>query len=644
MSEVFDISTPPNLIDATLVRVNEPIETDQPISQNANPSLPLMRWLAAAMIVLALGLSVYVMWQPSGMTGNGSSLLAAGEVPTNDEIDKIKEFIRSAHGASARYLNNPRPGGSPMLVPIEENKLAGVLEAISDAIEATPEDIAKWEPTKEAVLQFSDGTAVLQYDSGEIISLKLPGWKSARDYETDSVFADTLQYWIEKSTMQRSEPPPEISEITEGVIREWTGSDSAVKKPEVRFATDQNAWMKVWNDHMPYRTRFVLPDVDFEKQLVVVVFGGEMKGALKYSLHAVLHFQPTVRIRLLKDESDKTTTPFGFWVFDADFVPEFAAIELDTPKEGGRYPVWQTLRKRSGVAVTGSAFSNEWTNLRLFEDESSASGSFKATVELLDDYEEENGRSLLGNHVLTTQNEFKELFKIVAEKDFDRPEILDVDFRKHWVFASIRPGASGPSAFKKIQLVGSNSNSIHFRVGHEVSVILGLWQDYGFWVLPRDDRIWVQEVKDSEASNPNDRWAEKPGFRVVQKFGVVASETAYDGQHTAAGYHLVKDAKTLADLSMTSGVKLPEDFADFDKEMVLVILDQNEMLFEGMSIEVDGENKITYSVAGPSGVNPGFHSQVGFFVLPKHDKPISLYRSVTVGPSQPSVKLVKEFE
>ncbi|MHC4841101.1 MAG: hypothetical protein ACYTDT_09130 [Planctomycetota bacterium] len=632
MNEVFNAEAPPNLIDATLARVNQPIEIDEVATQAAIPPLRGVRWLAAAMIVLALGLSVYVMWQPSGGYSNGPSLLAPGEIPVGDDVDAINEYLGTATGLKARMLESPRPGGDPMLVPVDEDEITRIVDLIASSITGIPTSRSDWAPDKEIQLVFPEGTGTIQYNSGKLLSVKLPGWSGDREYDANASFVDAIQHWVDESVTQHEDDIREEPAIEWKVGQRWEGSDSAAKERQIIIARDEKAWIGIWDIHRPKREKFILPQVDFNTHIVLAVFGGEKFNSRGYYIDSVLGGRNSMIIRI--DENTYQTAgkavkagPYGFWV-----LPNHRSITVEENVQGllNKPPLWNKIKAYEFVGSSDAV----WLADRPRIHHAFTGEDFRIGTE--------------ETHIITTQDKWESLKRRAVGNLQINMDWPDVDFRTQWIFARFGPGLKGFGGFS-LEIAGSTDAEIHFRTfftepKHVPHVRAKMTNIHGMWVLSRDSRRWVQETGELKVVGDPLKWQEEQPIVVKQEFGVIASKTAYDGQHKSVVYYLVKKANILADVSQMSGVKLPKDFADLGKEMVLVIFDERARLFEGMSIEVEGESKITYSMTGPSGVDPGHHSQVGFFVLPKHDKPISLYRSVTVGPSQPNVKLVKEFK
>ncbi|MCB9933292.1 MAG: hypothetical protein H6841_07720 [Planctomycetes bacterium] len=111
------------------------------------------------------------------------------------------------------------------------------------------------------------------------------------------------------------------------VQRQWQGSDSLIEQRELHVIRDAQSFDKLWQRHSG--TDAPSPKVEFDKFVVVAVFGGRQKGErgkiLDYRVQACfVNGGGVLRFAGQEYRSEVEHTPYGIWV-----LPKLADVKLE---------------------------------------------------------------------------------------------------------------------------------------------------------------------------------------------------------------------------------------------------------------------------------------------------------------------------
>jgi hypothetical protein len=132
------------------------------------------------------------------------------------------------------------------------------------------------------------------------------------------------------------------------VLRQWTGENSRVTRAQTRLVYDDEGWTALWNEH----AGTAAPAVNFEREIVLAVFGGDKLNSRGYTVREILQGEYRYTLRL-EEEHFQTAGPDGGGVRCAPFamfaLPRTeAAIHMELNVQGIKRaaPLWQPLEAK----------------------------------------------------------------------------------------------------------------------------------------------------------------------------------------------------------------------------------------------------------------------------------------------------------
>ncbi|MCA9285991.1 MAG: hypothetical protein KDA22_12280 [Phycisphaerales bacterium] len=150
--------------------------------------------------------------------------------------------------------------------------------------------------------------------------------------------------------------PQQRAEMAVPVLVKWTGARSAIEQPRVERIADPERWVAVWKEHRGdgieknARNWPVWPEVDFERCMVLCIFGGRSTNTDGWNIESVADRGADLLVRYdamtfqtasFGGEPDHgaSTSPYGIFVLPRSAKP----IVMEENVQGliGRPPVWK---------------------------------------------------------------------------------------------------------------------------------------------------------------------------------------------------------------------------------------------------------------------------------------------------------------
>lgn len=154
------------------------------------------------------------------------------------------------------------------------------------------------------------------------------------------------------STQYRHGTPVELP-----VYVAWTGSFSDVHEPTIERATSREQWRNLWLRHGRRSERNatnvqLIPEVDFERCMVVAVFSGAMTQSNGNSIVEVLETADLIRVRYARQSFQVSPGPDGrerlvevtpYGIFVLPLSAKQIVVEEQIPAMFGRPPEWRLM-------------------------------------------------------------------------------------------------------------------------------------------------------------------------------------------------------------------------------------------------------------------------------------------------------------
>ncbi len=89
------------------------------------------------------------------------------------------------------------------------------------------------------------------------------------------------------------------------ILREWKGGHCGVDKPAQLIIRDAKAWADLWAKiHLNFEPKPALPEVDFQKQMVVAVFAGtKPTGGYSIRIRDIRHDAKADKLLIFVEET-----------------------------------------------------------------------------------------------------------------------------------------------------------------------------------------------------------------------------------------------------------------------------------------------------------------------------------------------------
>ena len=553
--------------------------------------------------------------------------------PEPTEIEKVRELFQSASSITVN-----RYGRILKITDLTEVRRITAALA-SGEMEYSDMDLSEYDPYDWVWFNLPNGESIRAVglsqgsdsEKGYFDAL-LPGWESMSAY---SIPAEALP--ILKDLFQRALKQPKQGEF--GVLRKWEGADSEITEARCEIVADEEAWSALWMEHTinpaddPVNPP-KLPDVDFDSEMVVAVFGGKSVNSRGFYVQQVLNARNGWVIRVDEstyqsassgddDESGgaQHVTPYGIWVIPNDGGSILVEENVQGMKNRG--PRWKTIGSRLGTDDlrddTKDYFPTHTITLQGGPDVSQ--NEYKV-VRTLDDW-----------HVQLAR---------ISDNSFHWP---DPDFSDEIAIVAYGKALNGKGNFV-LDVWGRSASALHLRLiapNAQSGANPTYSSIFGVWILNRHELdIVIETPKYGRIGQPAQWDTTVVAKRSDQPFGIL--DDVYGTTDETGSQYLLIDNQ--ADLEKHVE-NTHEGWVDWKTERVVLIRHEQMRVFVGMSASVvnsDDAHVITYSLTAPSGVLADPIAQFLVLKIKKPTKTLVIEQSLTTGPAPAAVKEVARFE
>ncbi|MCB9895778.1 MAG: hypothetical protein H6839_15130 [Planctomycetes bacterium] len=533
------------------------------------------------------------------------------EIPAADDIEGVRKLVRGAVRVDVMV-------DGKMVVLDDLFDVRRITEALTAEGFATSDKHLGWDPWDGVTMYLADGrkitTSGLSWEE-DVYDMRLPGMKGLQTYVTPGGAHDVLRPYFERA---RNSVVAEERRAFK-VVREWTGADSEITERRCEIVTDNKAWSALWMEHTinpaddPVNPP-KLPDVDFDKEMIVAVFGGSGWNSRGYHVVELLEGETTLTVRV--DETTYQTvngadkvTPYGIFVLPATRLQMVVEENVQSLKHES--PTWKTI----GEYVASESMDVVGQVWRPSFERTKAGGP--------------------GGH------EFRAIYNIeqwnVAVSEIGVvDELMPMpDFGKSIGFVAFATRLKGLGDLKLTPVGFSDRKAVlRFEVPVAQSDGNPEYENIcGLWLFPRPSRDVVVEEPILSMTEPP-RWKETMTFsRKDEPFGVHYVKYMENIEKNQEGpFFAVANTAEETD-ALVEG--LPNDFVDWDRESLVVVWVPSMRMNEGATASVTKENgkwTLTYHLTAPSGVDPGVKAATILIKVKKPDLPLVVRQSLKAGP------------
>lgn len=544
------------------------------------------------------------------------------EIPAHDDIEGLRTLLRGAEKVEV-MIEDKRV----MLDDLFD--VRRVTEALTADGFAVSDKALGWDPWDGVTMYLKDGrkieTSGLSWEE-DVYDMRLPGSKRYYTYATPKGAHDVLRGYF-----QQAKDTGSVDHEPFRVLRKWEGSDSEVVDESCVVVTDKDAWSALWMAHTinpmddpvdPPK----LPEVDFDSELVVAVFGGNSVNSRGYFVHEILNARNGWVIRV--DETTYQTvnkaddvTPFGIWVLPKDGGS--IAVEENVQGLKNKAPLWKPIGGQLGT----DDLRDDTKDFLPTHTITNAGGPEVKQTEY---------------RVLRSLNEWQAELNRIDDERFHWP---DPDFSDEIAVVAYGSALNGRGNFV-LDVWGRTATALHLRLiapvaqGEEGARTTPI---YGVWVMKRQALDVVIEVPNYGRIGQPARW--QVVLLAQQKdepFGIY--DDIYGTTKDEESEYLLIDNQAELEEQVEN---VQPDWVDWNTERVVLVRHERMRLFVGMSASVSntkGQHVITYSLAAPSGVLADPITQFLVLKIRKPTKPLVIRQSLTTGPGPAAVKEVARFE
>jgi hypothetical protein len=320
LQELLGGDKPPDLIARTLAAAQAEPEPDS--ADARRQWLTVRRVAEAAVIVLAVGLIAWIIVKPRPLPEGIAVSADARYRVHKDHIELQSGWLLLTHGAPEIRA------GSGSITEVKGRAIAGTgipeagdSRALASRFQLSAEEQAMLTDTRRWI-------------SAGAIALCL---------FTGSACVNGEQVQVDEPEREEPQRPP--ANLT--VLREWVGADSKEKRSRTELVGDASAWRQLWHDHTGRTNGDELlpeaPEIDFETEVVLAVFGGSGWNSRGYRVVEILHGNVyTIRVVKLSFQTAGRrveATPFGIFVLPRVNRP--IRLEHNVQNIIGEPPLWQ---------------------------------------------------------------------------------------------------------------------------------------------------------------------------------------------------------------------------------------------------------------------------------------------------------------
>lgn len=543
------------------------------------------------------------------------------EIPEPDDIEGVRKLVRSAVSVEVMV-----DGKTLLLTDMLD--VRRITEALTATGFATSEENLNWDPYDGVTMVLADGrkitTSGLSWEE-DVYDMGLPGARGLQTYVTPGGAHDVLRSYFERAKKGVENPKPEDSDTGFRVLRKWEGADSAITEKRCEIVTAAEEWSELWAEHMAPEL-MQPPVLDFDKELVVAVFGGQGFNSKGFHVQEILKARSGWVMRV--DETTYQTangadnvSPFGIWVVPKDG----GSILVEENVQGllNKAPLWRSI---------GSRVATEDVRENLTEYQPSSTiareggpGAKDSSTEFL---------------IIRSLNEWHAALNRI---DDDSAHWPDPDFSNEIAVVAFgrRFSARGNIV---LEVWGETNTTLYLRVVTPTgSAARSATSIFGLWVMQRPALdVAIESPSYGEPGTPA-MW--EPAFvakRGEEPFGI------YDDQ-----YGTTDDADSLY-LLIESQAELEkhvdavqQDWVDWSTESVVLLRHGRKAVWVGMEATVDNgkdSHVLTYHLTAPSGVVADPINQYLVLKVKKPTATLVIKQSLKTGPAPAEVKEVARFE
>ncbi|MBZ0137935.1 MAG: hypothetical protein K8I27_16385 [Planctomycetes bacterium] len=550
------------------------------------------------------------------------------ELPDRDDLPALRKLIKQA---SAVRIRSTGGGAEPWGGTLEVDTPRVVLDAISDGLgermtegpDSKISNLIELQLPGDSVLTCTLQDRVTTLD-GVVDMLRIfgPGWDSVEWYRIDAKATAVLSGWIVKA-----KGLPELATQAFRVLRKWEGADSEVVDKSCVVVSDKDAWSALWMAHTinpmddPVNPP-KLPEVDFEKELIVAVFGGQSVNSRGYFVQEILNARNGWVIRV--DETTYQTankaddvTPYGIWVLPKDSGSIAVEENVQGLKDAG--PVWKPI---GGMLGTDDVRDDTKDYLPTHTITRNGGPEVPATEV----------------QVIRSLNVWQ---KALARIDDDSAKWPDPDFSNEMAVVAL--GSTTGRGNFVLDVWGFSPTALHLRLITPQGRDAVSKTVFGVWVMKRRAVDIVVETPNYGRIGEPARW--QTTLTAKQKdeaFGIY--DDIYGTSEEADSKYLLIDNQADLDKNVEN---VPANWVDWSSERVVLLRHERMRIFAGMSAtvsELSGEHVLTYHLTAPSGVVAEPVTQYLALKIRKPEKTLVIKQSLQTGPSPADIKEVARFE
>lgn len=575
------------------------------------------RWLTAASLAICL-FSGQAMF--NGEVVNAEDLprpkAEPVEIPAHDDIEGLRALLRGA--IKVEVMSEDR-----RIVLEDLFHVRRITEALTAQGFAISDKALGWDPWDGVTMYLKDGrkieTSGLSWEE-DVYDMRLPGSKRYYTYVTPKGAHDVMREYFQQAKEQDS-----VDHEPFRVLRKWEGNDSEVAESRCEVIGDEEAWASLWREHSGVdENPNNLPDVDFEKELVVAVFGGRGFDSAGYRVRDILNARNGWVIRVAEEfvrrksgDSPEVVNAYGIWVI---------------PNDGGSVVVEENIQSDSGVAPL-------WKSI----------GGRLGTDDLRDDTKDYQPTHIITRkggpevpsteyHVIRSLNEWEAALGRINDDSARWP---DPDFSDEIAVMAIG-NSSGAGNFV-LDVWGFTGSSLHLRIIAPQGRDAVHKPVYGVWVMKRPALDIVIEAPSYGRVGEPARWQTALAARQMDEaFGIY--DDIYGTDDEVESKFLLIDNQAELEEHVEN---VAADWVDWSSERVVLMRHKRMRVFVGMSAtvrETDTEHVITYHLTAPSGVVAEPVTQYLVLKIRKPTKTLIVKQSLKTGPSPADVTEVARFE
>ena len=538
------------------------------------------------------------------------------EIPEPDDIEGVRKLLRSV--VKVEVMTEDRR------VLLEELfDVRRIAEALTAEGFATSEKAINWDPWDGVTLYLEDGRAIetsgLSWEE-DVYDLRLPGSEGYHTYVTPKGAHDVLREYFERALKQ-----PKKGEF--GVLRKWTGADSEIVEARCEVLSDKEAWSALWMEHTinPMDDPIdppKLPDVDFDKELVVAVFGGQGFNSKGYFVEEILNARSGWVIRV--DETTYQTvngadnvSPYGIWVVPKDGGSIVVEENVRSLKNKG--PLWRSIGHRVATEDLRDGLAEYQPNHSITR--AGGPGIQSGSTEFL---------------VVRSLNEWHAALERIDDDSAHWPdpdfseEIAVIGFGRRFSNRGNLVldvwGETGTTLYLRIVTPSGQSNRSPSNI-------------FGVWVMNRPARDVAIEVPSYGKPGTAAMW--EPALvakRGEEPFGIY--DDKYGTTDDPDSLYLLIDNQAELEKHVDT---VQQDWVDWSTESVVLLRHGRKPVWVGMEASVDNETDLhvlTYHLTAPSGVVADPVNQYLVLKVKKPTATLVIKQSLKTGPAPADVKEV----